>query len=249
MKKAQAILPLCAAMLLLSGCAAMLPRNEAVKQNASVVEYLYPDAREAPHMQEEMALLHPPVRVGIAFAPGIASSGSFPEAERMKLLGRVKDAFAGQNAIGSIEVIPTAYLQPRGGFANLEQVARTFNVEVVVLLSYDQVQFNDTDSLAVAHWTLIGAYFLHGDKYDVQTLVDASVFDVASHKLLFRAPGTDRTKGSASMAGFSESARMGRSGGFDRAVDDLIPHLQAELATFRERIKGDSSIQVQHRAD
>ena len=137
-------------------------------------------------------------------------------------------------------MIPTQYLRAKGGFANLEQVARMFNVEVVALLSYDQVQFNDSNALSVLYWTIVGAYIFHGDQYDIQTMVDVAVFDVASRKLLFRAPGTSQIKGSASMAGFTEQARTARVEGYGKAVDELIPRLQAELDGFRERIKNDT---------
>jgi len=68
-------------------------------------------------------------------------------------------------------------------------------------VSYDQVQFTDRNALSVLYRTIVGAYVIHGDQYDVQTLVDASVFDVRSRKLLFRALGMSQVKGGASAAG------------------------------------------------
>jgi rhombotail lipoprotein len=233
-------------MLLIAGCASWVPGG-GVKQAGSVVDYLYPDAKEPPQMQPSVTYLRPPVRVGIAFVPGGASGAGLPEPEKAKLLERVKNAFAQYGYIGSIDVIPTQYLRPKGGFANLEQVARMFNVEVVALVSYDQVQFNDTNALSVLYWTIVGAYIIHGDQYDVQTMVDASVFDVRSHKLLFRAPGTSQIKGSASLAGFSERSRAARVEGFNKAVEELIPQLQFQLQNFKERIKSDAAFQVQNK--
>ncbi|TDK61220.1 rhombotarget lipoprotein [Sapientia aquatica] len=234
------------AVFVLVGCASMVTHGE-VKQTGSIVDYLYPDAKTAPQMQPSVTYLRPPVRVGVAFVPG-AGWGSGPsEADKSRLLERVKAAFGNQQFISTIEIIPTQYLRAKGGFENLDQVARMFNVEVVALLSYDQVQFNDSNELSVLYWTIIGAYVVHGDKYDIQTLLDASVFDVKSRKLLFRAPGTSQIKGSASMSGFSESSRIGRLEGFNQAVDNLIPQLQNELDKFRERIKTDSSIRVENK--
>ena len=100
------------------------------------------------------------------------------EAAKAKLLERVKASFAQYDFIGNIELIPSQYLRPKGGFDNLEQVARMFNVEVMALLSYDQVQFDDSNALSVLYWTIIGAYIVHGDQYDIQTMLDASVFDL-----------------------------------------------------------------------
>jgi rhombotail lipoprotein len=229
----------------ISGCASMLGSQHGHKQVGSVVDYLYPKTDQPPRMQSGEITLRPPVRVGIAFAPG--SGAGFPEVEKTRLLDRVKTAFAKHPYISSIELIPTTYLQAKGGFANLEQVARMFNVEVVTLLSYDQVQFNDSNALSVLYWTIVGAYVIKGDQYDIQTMVDASVFDVRSKTLLFRAPGTSQTKGSASMSGFGEAARTARADGFTRAIDDMVPKLQTELDGFRQRIKTDAAFKVENK--
>jgi rhombotail lipoprotein len=234
-------------VLLLSACASWFPQREA-RQTGSMVEYLYPDAEVAPQMQPGVTYLRPPVKVGIAFVPGGNWNSGLPETEKLKLLEKVKSSFTQYNYIGNIEVIPSEYLLPKGGFTNMEQIARMFNVEVMVLLSYDQVQFNDSNSLSLLYWTIVGAYVIHGDQYDIQTMLDASVFDVSSHKLLFRAPGVSQVKGSASMVGFNDQARQARYAGYNGAADQLIPNLQSELAQFKDRIKSDQTFKVENKA-
>lgn len=233
--------------LLLGGCASWMGQQRT-QQNASVVDYLYPkDAPAAALVPAAEVTLRLPLRVGIAFVPGgTGSDAALPEAERQRLLERVKAAFADQKFIDSIDVIPSVYLRPRGGFDNLEQAARMFNLDVVALLSYDQVQFNDANRLSLLYWTIVGAYVVKGDEHDTHTLLDASVFDVKSRKLLLRAPGTSQVKGSAAMVNFSEKAREARVQGFSQAVDNLIPALRDELGKFRERVKTDSSVRISH---
>jgi len=233
--------------LLLAGCATLF-RPQQEHRAASAVDYLYPNASEAPQLQPGTTTLRPPVRVGIAFVPGGQWESGASEQSKRLLLERVKAAFGQYAYIGSIEVIPSNYLHARGGFDNLDQVARLFNVEIVALLSYDQVQFNDTRAAAVLYWTIVGAYVIRGDKYDVQTLVDASVFDVASRKLLFRAPGSSRVKGSGTLASFSERARHAQDAGYAKAVDDLIPQLKTAMDDFRERSKHDAQVKVENKA-
>ncbi|MHA4866458.1 rhombotarget lipoprotein [Duganella sp. PWIR1] len=231
----------------LGGCAFWHnPRTQ--QHTGSVVDYLYPDAKSAPALAPSVVKLRPPVKVGIAFVPGGGYS-AMPEAGKMKLLERVRESFARHEYIGKIEIIPTQYLRAKGGFDNLQQVGRMFDVEVIALLSYDQVQFNDSNALSVLYWTIVGAYVINGDQYDIQTMLDASVFDVASGKLLFRAPGVSRVKGSATAAGFTEKARAAQDAGYQRAVDDLVPQLQAQLDGFRERVKNDhTNYQVENKA-
>ena len=238
-------LTLAALALTLSGCASWFA-PPVQKHSGSAVDYLYPNASAAPNLPPGMTTLRPPVRVGVAFAPSMIGGADLSEADKTAALERVKAAFTGPDYIGAIEIIPSTYLRPGGGFTNLEQVARMFNVEVVALVSFDQVQFKDSSSLSLLYWTIVGAYVIHGDRYDVQTMVDAAVFDVASHKLLFRAPGTSQIKGSSSLVRFSEVSRDARKAGYDQAIDAMIPNLQDELTKFRERLKAhqDAGVQV-----
>jgi rhombotail lipoprotein len=94
---------------------------------------------------------------------------------------------------------------------------------------------------------VVGAYLIKGDQYDVQTMVDAAVFDVRSRKLLFRAPGTSQVKGAATMAGYGKEVRGAAADGYVQAVDQMIPQLQTQLANFKERAKSDPAILVERR--
>lgn len=245
-KIALALITLIAAITL-GGCASMAGPREA-KQAASIVDYLYPKTTFAPQLTSGVTLLKPPVRVGIAFVPTDAKARTLPETEKIKLMEKVKAAFSGQAFIGSIEIIPSQYLMPAGGFNNMEQVASMFNVDVMAMVSYDQIQFTDSNSLSVLYWTVIGAYLVNGNEYDTQTMLDISVFDVASRKLLLRAPGTSQVKGGANLSSFSERARAARIEGYNKAVDQLIPTLQTEIQAFREGLKTSNSMRVEPRA-
>ncbi|NML25238.1 rhombotarget lipoprotein [Zoogloea dura] len=223
------------ATLVLSGCATWFDRGGQIHRG-SVVDYLYPKG-EQPTLTPTVPELRLPLRVGIAFVPGNNTLGELPETERELLLKRVRDAFANRPYIAAIEVIPSTYLRPRGGFDNLQQAARMFNVDVVALLSYDQVQFSDSNRLSIFYWTIVGGYFINGSQYDVNTLVDAAVFDMTTRSLLFRAPGTSQIKGSSPLVKFAEASREARGEGYRQAVDDLIPRLNTQLEAFRVRVK------------
>ena len=229
------------AALLATGCATWFdPGNHT--QRASVVDYLYPKG-ESPTLKPATPELQLPLRVGIAFVPG-EHQANLPEVERDRLLRRVKDAFASRPYISAIEIVPTPYLRPRGGFDNLQQVARMFNVDVVALLSYDQLQFSDSNRLSVFYWTIVGGYFVNGSQYDVNTLVDASVFDVKSRQLLFRAPGTSQIRGSSPLVKFGEASREARTEGYRQAIDSLLPQLDAQLEAFKLRVKEEQVAKV-----
>ncbi|MFC5461525.1 rhombotarget lipoprotein [Massilia niabensis] len=219
----------------LAACASV--NNRGARHAGSIVDFLYPKASVPPSLAPTVTELRLPVRVGIAFVPGTNRGMAPSEQEKQQMLERVKGAFSSHAYIGKIEVIPSSYLRAGGGFDNLDQVARMFDVDVVTLLSYDQVRFHDTNELAVLYWSIVGAYLIAGDQYDVQTLLDAAVFDVKSRKLLFRAPGSSQVKGMASLVAFSEEARAAQSQGYNEALARLVPQLQTELGNFRERVK------------
>lgn len=229
------------AALIPTGCATWFDSANRA-QRASVVDYLYPK-EEKPLLAPSTPELRLPLRVGIAFVPG-DNYANLPEAERTALLKKVQQAFSNRPYIGGIEVIPTSYLRPRGGFDNLQQAARMFNVDVVALLSYDQVQFSDSNKLSIFYWTIVGGYFVNGSQYDVNTLVDASVFDVTSRRLLFRAPGTSQIKGSSPLVKFGEASREARSEGYRQAIDQLIPQLDRELENFKLRVKEEKAARI-----
>lgn len=231
----------------LSGCASWgAPRKYS--HASSVVQYLFPANEQPPALTPGMAVLRPPVRVGIAFVPGKPGVGDLAEADRIALLEKVRAAFAGHEFVSAIEIIPAAYLRPGGGFANLDQAARMFNFDVVALMSYDQVQFNDASRLSLLYWTLIGAYLIEGDRYDIHTLLDLSVFDMKSRRLLLRAPGVSQVKGAGTAVTFSENSRNARVEGYQKAVDVLIPNLQKELDRFPERVKAEGQFKVEPQA-
>ncbi len=235
-------------LLLLTGCVGW-NQGANQKQTGSMVEYLFPDNANASMQPEASTTLQVPLRVGLAFVPSASWDNGLPEAERIRMLARVRDAFAAQTFISGIEIIPTAYLKAGGGFTNLEQAARLLNVDVVVLLSYHQVQFADNNVFSLLYWTIVGAYVIQGDRFDISTLLDAAVFDVKSRKLLFRAPGVSKIKGSSTLNNFSEQSRRARTEGYSKALDALIPELETQLNDFRARIKSgaEKDVHVQTR--
>jgi rhombotail lipoprotein len=207
----------------------------------SVVDYLYPDAKD-PIAEQGMPVLTLPMRIGVAFVPDARSSGTvgnvvMTEARKRQLLDEVGRHFSGRDFIRTIEIIPSAYLRPNGSFANLDQLRTMYGVDVITLVSYDQAQFTDEGLSSLAYWTIIGAYVVRGEKNSTHTMVDAVVLDIPSRKMLFRAPGTSFIKGSATLVNQSEQLRLDAERGFEEAVVQMIGNLDQELVVFQERVK------------
>jgi rhombotail lipoprotein len=207
---------------------------------ASVVDYLYPSNGEVV-VQPSIPTLTLPIKVGIAFVPTREDAAELgvvvPESDRQKLMNQIADHFRQQPYVKNIETIPTSYLSPRGGFPNLEQVSRMFDVDVIALLSYDQVQFTTSSRSSITYWTLLGAYIVQGEKNDTRTLLDAALFDVKSHKLLFRAPGVSTVKGTATPVDVEDERRKDAGDGFRVATANLLTNLDTELASFQTKVR------------
>ena len=259
--KLQSIFCLLSLLTLLAACA-----PSAVRYNSSSMEYLYPD-REGIAETAGVPILRLPLKVGIAFVPdghatpeyhrgGLAARWiagnrpeALPESDRVKLLERVGRRFAPLTFVQRIEIIPSAYLRPRGGFANLDQIQRLFGIDVIVLLAYDQTQFTDEGAVSLTYWTIVGAYVVPGEKNTTHTLIDACVYDIESRRLLFRAPGISHIKSAATPVNLSQQLRLDRGAAFDAAVDDLLANLETQLERFKASIeKQPQAVHIAHRA-
>jgi rhombotail lipoprotein len=229
---------LIAASALACGCAGLVEGKKS-RQTSSVVDFLYPDKSdvvEKPAIPE----LTLPMDVGIAFVPatgGHYSDSRLDSTEQHKLMERIAADFRKYDFIRNIELIPTAYLRTGGSFDNLDQIRTMYGVDVITLLSFDQVQYTDEGLLSLTYWTIAGAYIFKGEKNDTSTMIDATVYDIASRKMLFRAPGVSQVKGRATFVNQSEELRKDSREGFAEAADDLAVNLKAELERFKEKIK------------
>jgi len=231
--------------LVLAGC-----MGYQTRMKSSVVDYLYAYQDET-REEASVPVLQLPLNVGIAFVPeqGAGRRGSsgawtnwwgegvLSEATRQDLLDGVADHFRDLDYVDEIEVIPSAYLTPRGGFANLEQIRTMYDIDVIALVSYDQIQFTDEGMLSLTYWTIVGAYVVQGEKNDTHTMLDTAVYDIESHKMLLRAPGVSNIRGSATIVNLSEELRRDSLRGFEQAAEDMIVNLDAALERLHDKIK------------
>lgn len=234
----------CALLLTLTACA-----TQQTGSRSSVVSYLYPD-KAVPHTTTTIPQLSLPLRMGIAFVPGASSnrnssampwvevqSNPLTENHKAQMLNAIAGHFSAQPFVGHIEVIPSAYLTAGGSFANLDQLKAMFNIDVIALVSYDQLQFTDDSKLSLSYWTLVGAYLVAGQKNDTNTLMDTAVYAIDSRKLLFRAPGISQLKGRSTPVDLQKELRQDSLQGFLQANGDMIKNLEIQLQQFKQQLQ------------
>jgi rhombotail lipoprotein len=219
------------ALILIAGCS--YSRN--IRRSSNLMDFLYPNADRPPE-PEAMATLQLPLRVGIAFVPGAATGDILGGGTEQQLLDTVRKAFEGRDWVREVVIIPSNYLQHGGGFANLDQAARLFNVDVVALASIDQIQHSEPTKLSFLYISIIGAHVLPLDRNDTRTLIDVAVFDVPTRTFLLRAPGQSYVKGTSTAMDVNETLRDKSLRGLKEAMADLTTNLDAEVDRFKERV-------------
>lgn len=222
-------------LILTGGCVT----GRQTHSSASVVEFLYPDTKNPVAVKPGTPVLTLPLRVGIAFTPGQRYGGtaSLTEKAKLDLMKTVADHFRKYPYVKEIEIIPSAYLRPKGSFTNLDQIRTMYGVDVIALVSYDQVQFTDQGVLSLTYWTIVGAYVVPGEMNDTHTMLDTVVYDIASRKMLFRAPGTHHVKGRSTPVNLTEQRRIDSGIGFSEAAKDMVANLDQQLALFKDKVK------------
>jgi rhombotail lipoprotein len=240
------------AVCLSTGCVIWDSKKQTTERT-SLLDFLYPKASEKT-LQPTIPTLNLPLRVGLAWVPmagdarGYQESSELPAQFLEETLGKVRNQFTNLPFVSEVVIVPGQYLQPKGGFDNLDQVRTMFGVDVIALVSRDQKQFADPNALSFLYLTVVGAYVVPAEKNETYTMVDTAVFDIPSRTLLFRAPGMHRSKGHSTYVGLDDALRKDQKEGLERATEAMVGNLKSELGLFQERVKKQpETVRVVHR--
>ncbi len=244
MMRSISVVFLFAAALSVAGCSSFLDLGSQTRTgvSSSLVDYLYPAGEVPPAATDSIPYLELPLRVGIAFVPGQSGRSAISEATKMELLEFVKAEFVNREYIEHIEVIPDTYLRSSKGINGMQQVARLYGVDVMALVSYDQVAVSDDNPASFLYWTIVGSYVIKATSNEVQTFVDTAVFDVKTARLLFRAPGLNKSSDRSTLVESNEVVRKTRDASFASAMGLMTDNLSVELDRFRDRVRDDPKV-------
>lgn len=220
--------------------------NRHAQNSTSLIEYLYPNGASAPrdNAQPQLQL---PLRVGLAFLPsrGPEAENGLDAAHKEALLEEIRKRFITRKFVAEIVVIPDYYLQGKEGFAGLQGVQRLYSVDLMALVSYDQVAHEDSNDWSLGYATILGAYFLKGTRHDVSTLVDLAVVDPATHSLVLRAGGYDNRHGDVTLMDEPRRLREAAAAGFTAATRQMIEHFDGALTAFESEVReGKANVRV-----
>jgi rhombotail lipoprotein len=223
----------------LAGCADLfMPNQHRHERNASsLVDFLYPD-KQSPPVQDTIPELHLPLRVGVAFLPPNAGAVNVLDAVHKEgVLERIRERFRTRGFVSDITIIPDYYLAAQRGFDGLQGLQRLYNVDVVALVSYDQVRNQDDKGLSLGYLTIVGAYVLHGTRQDVSTLVDLAVVHPGTRSLVLRAGGVDTRHSNSSLVRADRELRETGTDSFDAAAARMMDNFDAALLKFESDVR------------
>ncbi len=239
-------------VLLISGCenlnfsCAAACRHSHAQNSTSLVGFLYPEG-PTPAADLGQPQLRLPLRIGLAFLPsqGLESENGLDAAHKEALLEQIRQRFKSKKFVADITVIPDYYLRGKQGFAGLQGVQRLYGIDLMALVSYDQVMHEDDNDWSLAYLTIVGPYLIKGTRHDVSTLVDLAVVDPATHSLVLRAGGFDNRHGNARLVRENVELRQAAAQGYDAATQQMIEHFDDALTHFETTVRdGHSNVQI-----
>jgi rhombotail lipoprotein len=185
--------------------------------------------------------------VGLAFLPsnGNEAEQGLDAAHKEALLQDIRNRFVSRKFVADIVVIPDYYLRGKSGFEGLQGVQRLYGIDLMALVSYDQVAHEDDNDWSLGYLTIVGAYVLKGTRHDVSTLVDLAVVDPATRSLVLRAGGFDNRHGNTTLVRESQQMRESAKEGFTAATGQMIDHFDVALTRFEADVReGKANVKV-----
>jgi len=209
--------------ILFVGCATKERKYKEYENHSSMVDYFYPQ-KERVAMSFFTTDLKFPIKIAIGFIPSreLYYQRVVEEDLRVKLLEDVKKTFDKFEFISKSIIIPSAFFQKGGGFGDLEKIKKLYDVDFMVLVSLDVINFRADSFNSITYWTIIGGDIIKARGNLSHLMVNCAMVDSQNQKLLFKALGTDRVSNS----------KMS----FQKASAILIKNLTRQLPLFKWRM-------------
>ena len=230
---------ICLGIVPLSGCG-----HYTTQRTSNILTYLYPGETQPVEISNTVQPNIPlPLKFGIAFVPESRTTTGrvdtkiepLTEKHKMEMMHELSSALRQYPYIVGVEEIPSTYLKVGGSFANLDQIRTMTGVDVIGLVSYDQIQFTDRGLVSLLYWTGIGWYFVPGEKNDTNTMMDAALYHVPTRKPLLRATGQSGVYRYSTPMNQSQNLRENSEHGFKEALHMLAENFKAQLDTLKPR--------------
>lgn len=221
--------------IVLSSCSLYGHERVRHEKTTSLVNFLYPNGEIPQDMKSPTLRL--PLRVGLAYVPAQGGGRSIDPRLKLELLSAIKQEFSSRRYIQDIQIIPQMYLSHNDRGDQLRQIKQLYQLDVMALVSYDQIVNRQDNLLSVTYLTIVGSYLFPGSQFDVSTLIDMALIDLDTKRLLFRAAGSQGSSGGGAEAYAANQYNKHQNQDFAAAMTMLRGNLNQELYLFEERLR------------
>lgn len=231
-KRITLLITLLISLLASAGCATFRADVHTVQKQSNLADFLF--GGKAPQKPAQKAPLTIPAKVGVTFVPDDPATKNIPDTTKIEVIESVRSQLVKHTKyIASAQSIPPMYLTPKGGIGNLEQVARQFDVDVIVILGANQFQKYERNPFAAfMDITIIGAFVIPGNTVDTSTVLEAAVYHVPSRALIFRTDGTNETSSRSTFYNSFRSAQNAAVNSIEEASKKLVISIGKALMHF-----------------
>ncbi len=227
--------------LFISGCSSLNFYKNRNIQSSSLVNFLYPEG-EVSLQDIKNPSLNLPLRIGLAFIPEKNDKTIIPQTTKNQLLEDIKQTFIKKDYVHEIIIIPEIYLTHQQGFKPLDQLKNLYQLDVLALVSYDQIINTKDKLLSLSYLTIVGAYVFPGTGFDVHTMIDLAVIDIPTRQILFRSAGVNSIENNSVALAYSDQAfRKKQNRSFTQAMQQVKENFSSELEKFEKRLREPST--------
>jgi rhombotail lipoprotein len=165
--------------------------------------------------------------------------------KKQALMEKIRQSLSGRQFVSDITIVPEEQLYYPGsrddsGWKELDRLLIQ-DIDVYVLVSYDELPRRNDFSASTGYLTITGAYVVPGASPDTATVLDLAMVEPVTRSLVLRASGASSSHGLSTLVDTRTITRNISASGFDAAAAQLLENLGAALtalgAVFEQRIR------------
>lgn len=172
-----------------------------------------------------------PTRVAIVYAPPLSTK---PQTEQVPqtTLHAAAESLKKQLLVHS-NYVKSVVIGHTGETLSLEQIRNMYGCDIVVILSYSQLQSAERGGISKAlDITLVGGHLYPGVTISTETGIEATVIHAPTQYILFTESGSNSRKTYSIPGGVDTSARNEAREGFTEAMDNLANRVGKIIVTY-----------------
>lgn len=216
------------AAVMIGGCAADVHRTR-VTGTAPIFSYL--SLKDSTIGATPTEPLRFPTRVAIVYAPPMSTKPLTEQVPQTTLHAAAESLKA--KLLARSAYVKSVVIGHTGETLSLEQIRNMYGCDIVVILSYSQLQSAERGGISKAlDITLVGGHLYPGVTITTETGIEATVVHTPTQYILFTESGSNSRKSYSTPGGVNTTAGNEARKGFTAAIDDLADRMGKIIAKY-----------------